>query len=355
MQLGLVGLPQSGKTTVFNVLTGANAPLAMSAGRVEVNTAVVKVPDPRVDALAQRFGSRKRTYATITYADIVGLSGKASGELPGALRNILQQMDALVHVVRAFANPAVPHPLTHVDPQRDIDLLEQELLLHDLMTVERRLARLREERQKGARPKEEIAREEAVFQKLHDALSRDIPLRALSLTPEEEHHLRGFGLLTRKPLLILLNLDDEGEPPQVTVPHPERTQIAWLRGRLEMELAQMDPDDAAYFREEFGLTETGQARLLRLSYALLDRITFYTVGEKEARAWPLPRGSTALDAAAAIHTDLAKGFIRAEVISFDDLMAAGDWATARRQGKVRLEGKDYVVQDGDVLLIRFGV
>ncbi|NPA06859.1 MAG: redox-regulated ATPase YchF [Chloroflexi bacterium] len=354
MQLGLIGLPQSGKTTVFNALTGSRIPLTMSTGRVEVHTAVVKVPDPRVDALAERFGSRKRTYATITYADIAGLSGKATGELPGALRNILQQMDALVHVVRAFPNPAVPHPLGHVAPQRDVDLLEQELLLHDLMTVERRLARIQEERQKGARPKEVLAREEAVFQRLYDALSQDIPLRAVALSAEEERLLRGFGLLTRKPLLILLNLDDEGDPPEIVLPHPERTKVAWLRGRLEMELAQLDPEDAAYFREEFGLTETGQARLIRLSYELLDRITFYTVGEKEARAWSLPRGSTALDAAAAIHTDLAKGFIRAEVIPFDELMALGDWATARGQGKIRLEGKDYVIQDGDVILIRFG-
>ena len=352
MQLGLVGLPQSGKTTVFNALTGSEVPLTMTGNRFEVHTAVVDVPDPRVDALAERFGSRKRTYAKVTYADIAGLSGQAGGELPGPLRNLLGQMDALVHVVRAFDNPQVPHPAGTVDPARDMAALDQELLLHDLLTVERRLARLAEERQKGARPKEDIARERALFERLYAALEAGRPLRALDFTPEEERLLTGFGLLTRKPMLVLLNIGDDDEPPALEVSFP-RTRVVALRGRLEMELAQMDPDDAAYFRQEYGLTESALERVVRASYDLLERITFYTVGEKEARAWPLPRGSTALDAAAAIHTDLARGFIRAEVIHYDELMALGDWAAARAAGKIRLEGKDYRVQDGDVLLIRF--
>ncbi len=352
MQLGLVGLPQSGKTTVFNALTGSEVPLTMTGNRFEVHTAVVDVPDPRVDALAERFGSRKRTYAKVTYADIAGLSGQAGGELPGPLRNLLGQMDALVHVVRAFDNPQVPHPAGTVDPARDMAALDQELLLHDLLTVERRLARLAEERQKGARPKEDIARERALFERLYAALEAGRPLRALDFTPEEERLLAGFGLLTRKPMLVLLNIGDDDEPPALEVSFP-RTRVVALRGRLEMELAQMDPDDAAYFRQEYGLTESALERVVRASYDLLERITFYTVGEKEARAWPLPRGSTALDAAAAIHTDLARGFIRAEVIHYDELMALGDWAVGRGEGKIRLEGKDYRVQDGDVLLIRF--
>ena len=352
MQLGLVGLPQSGKTTVFNALTGSHLPLTMTGHRFEVHTAVVDVPDPRVDALAKRFGSRKRTYARVTYADIAGLSGQAGGELPGPLRNLLGQMDALVHVVRAFDNPQAPHPAGTVDPARDVAALDQELLLHDLLTVEHRLARLTEERQKGARPKEDIARERALFERLRAALEAGQPLRALDFTPEEERLLAGFGLLTRKPMLILLNIGDDDEPPTLDAPFP-RTRVAALRGRLEMELTQMDPDDAAYFRQEYGLTESALERVVRVSYDLLERITFYTVGEKEARAWPLPRGSTALDAAAAIHTDLARGFIRAEVIPYDELMALGDWAAARAAGKIRLEGKDYRVQDGDVVLIRF--
>ncbi len=352
MQLGLVGLPQSGKTTVFNALTGSDVPLAMTGHRFEVHTAVVDVPDPRVDALAERFGSRKRTYAKVTYADIAGLSGQAGGELPGPLRNLLGQMDALVHVVRAFDNPQVPHPAGSVDPARDIAALEQELLLHDLVTVERRLARLAEERQKGARPKDDIARERALFERLYAALEAGQPLRALDFSPAEARILAGFGLLTRKPMLVLLNIGDDDEPPTIETPSP-RTRIVALRGRLEMELAQMEPEEAAYFRREYGLTESALEQVVRLSYALLDRLTFYTVGEKESRAWSLPRGSTALDAAAAIHTDLARGFIRAEVIHYDELMALGDWAAARAAGKIRLEGKDYVVQDGDVLLIRF--
>ncbi len=352
MQIGLVGLPQSGKTTVFNALTGSQIPLTMTGARFEVHTAVVDVPDPRVDALAEKFHSRKRTYAKMTYADIAGLSGQADGELPGRLRNLLTQMDALVHVVRAFHNPQVPHPAGSVDPARDVTALEQELLLHDLLTVERRLARLHEERQKGARPKAEIAREQELFTRLHTALEEGRPLRALDFTPAEERLLAGFGLLTRKPLLVLLNMDDEGEPPQVEPPSP-RSRVATLRGRLEMELAHMDAEDAAYFRQEYGLTESALERVVRLSYELLERITFYTVGEKEARAWPLRRGSTALDAAAAIHTDLARGFIRAEVIDYEELMALGDWATARAAGKIRLEGKDYIIQEGDVLVIRF--
>ncbi len=352
MQLGLVGLPQSGKTTVFNALTGSQVPLTMTGTRFEVHTAVVDVPDPRVDALAERFRSRKRTYAKVTYADIAGLSGQAGGELPGPLRNLLGQMDALVHVVRAFDNPQAPHPAGTVDPARDIAALDQELLLHDLLTVERRLARLAEERQKGARPKDVLAREQALFERLRTALEQGQPLRALDFTPEEDRLLAGFGLLTRKPMLVLFNIGDEDAPPAWTTDLP-RTRVAALRGRLEMELAQMDPEDAAYFRTEYGLAESALERIVRESYELLERITFYTVGEKEARAWPLPRGSTAVDAAAAIHTDLARGFIRAEVIHYDMLMALGDWAAARAAGKIRLEGKDYVVQDGDVMLIRF--
>ncbi len=354
MRLGIIGLPQSGKTTVFNALTRGDAPLTMSGGRFEVHTAVVDVPDPRVDALSAMFNPRRTIYAKVTYADIAGLEGKAGGDISGPLLNQLTQMDGLVHVVRCFESNSVPHPMSSVDPLRDVAAMDAEFLLNDLIAVERKLERLEEEWKKSARDRKQVEQEQALFHKLHEALSAEIPLRDVELTPAEEKLLAGFGFLSRKPLLILFNLGEGQEAPALDYPH-KRSAVASLMGKLEMEIAQLPPDDAEMFLAEYGIEEPGLNRVIRLSYELLGLISFFTVGEDEVRAWTVRRGAKAPEAAGVIHTDLQKGFIRAEVISYDDLMALGSMAAARKEGKLRLEGKDYVVQDGDILHIRFNV
>ena len=354
MRLGIIGLSQSGKTTVFNALTRGDAPLTMSGGRFEVHTAVVDVPDPRVDTLSAMFKPRRTIYAKVTYADIAGLEGKAGGDISGPLLNQLTQMDGLVHVVRCFKSDSVPHPMGSVDPLRDVAAMDAEFLLNDLIAVERKLERLEEEWKKSARDRKQVEQEQALFHKLHEALSAEIPLRDVELTPAEEKLLAGFGFLSRKPLLILFNLGEGQEAPTLEYPH-KRSAVASLMGQLEMEIAQLPPDDAEMFLAEYGIEEPGLNRVIRLSYELLGLISFFTVGEDEVRAWTVRRGAKAPEAAGVIHTDLQKGFIRAEVISYDDLVALGSMAAARKEGKLRLEGKDYVVQDGDILHIRFNV
>ncbi len=354
MRLGIIGLPQSGKTTVFNALTRGDAPVTMGSGRFEVHTAVVDVPDPRVDVLSEMFHPRRTIYAKVTYADIAGLEGKGSGNISGPLLNQLTQMDGLVHVVRCFENPNVPHPLGSVDPIRDVEAMDAEFLLNDLIAVERKLERLEEEWKKSARDRAQIERERALFQRLHEALSAEIPLRDVDLTPDEEKMLAGFGFLSRKPLLILFNLAEGQEPPQYEYPH-KRSAVTSIMGELEMEIAQLPPEDAAVFLQEYGIEEPGLNRVIRLSYDLLGLISFFTVGEDEVRAWTVRRGATAPEAAGVIHTDLQKGFIRAEVVSYDDLVELGSMSAARAAGKLRLEGKNYIVQDGDILHIRFNV
>jgi len=353
MKLGIIGLPQSGKTTIFNALTGGDTPTTASAGRVEIHTAVVDVPDPRVDALSAMFNPRKTIYAKVAYADIAGLSGAGQSNISGALLNQLAQMDGFIHVVRCFEDARVPHPAGSVDPARDIAAMEGELLLNDLIAVERKLERLQEERKKGNVDKALNARQMALFERLHEILSEERPLRVAEISQEEEKLLSGFGLLTRKPMLILLNLGEGQDAPSVTL--PPGTSSVPLQGKVEMEIAQLPPEDAALFLEEFGIEEPGLNRMIRLSYDLLQLQSFFTVGEDEVRAWTVRRGATAQEAAGVIHTDLQKGFIRAEVVGYDDLIALGSMAEARSKGKLRLEGKEYLVQDGDILHVRFNV
>jgi len=355
MRLGIIGLPQAGKTTVFNALTRGNAPVTVSGGRFEVRTAVVDVPDERVDRLAALFDPARVTCARVTYADIAGLEGSGSrGGVSGALLNQLAQMDGFVHVVRCFENPAVPHPAGRLDPQRDLQAMDDELLLNDLIIVERRLQRLSEEGKKGGRERAALGREIALFERLQAGLSAGQLLRDLGLSREEEKALASYGFLTLKPVVLALNLGDDQPPPVLDYPHA-RSAVAPLQGRLEMELAQLSPEEAQLFMAEFGLSELGFSRVIRLSYQLLGLQSFFTVGKDEVRAWTVPQGATALEAAGAIHSDLQKGFIRAEVVSCADLLALGGLAEARARGKLRLEGRDYIVQDGDILHVRFNV
>ncbi len=354
MRLGIIGLPQTGKTTVFNALTRGDLPVTTSGGRFEVHTAIVDVPDPRVDQLSAMFKPKKTIYAKVTYADIAGLEGSKAA-ISGALLNQLSQMDGFLHVVRCFDDPSVPHPSGSVDPARDMAVMDAELLLNDLISVERRLERLAEERKKGGgREKAVIERDIALFERFHQTLMQEIPLRQVEISAEDEKNLAGFGFLTRKPLLVLLNLGEGQAAPEIQYSRPH-SALAALQGKLEMDIAQLEPEEAALFMAEYGIEELGLNRVIHLSYDLLGQQSFFTVGEDEVRAWTVRRGATALEAAGAIHSDLAKGFIRAEVVTYDDLVTLGGLAEARNKGKLRLEGKEYIVKDGEIVHIRFNI
>jgi hypothetical protein len=364
MRLGIIGLPQSGKTTIFNALTRGNQPTTMSGSRFEVHTAVVDVPDERVNILSRMFKPEKTIFAKVTYADIAGLEGSSQLNPPeqagktglsGQLLNQLSQMDGFVHVVRCFESAVVPHPSGSVNPTRDIASMETELLINDLITVERKLERLAEERKKGgSRDKAVVEREIELFEKFQGLLTQEKPLRMLDLTSEEEKTISGFGLLTRKPILIVLNLADGQNEPVINF-QPVHSAMVGLQGKLEMELAQLPPEEADLFMGEYGITELGLNRVIHLSYDLLGLQSFFTVGEDEVRAWTIRRNATAYEAAGEIHSDLQKGFIRAEVVAYQDLVELGGLAESRARGKLRLEGRDYVVQDGDIVHIRFNL
>ncbi len=358
MELGIIGLPQSGKTTLFNALTQGNVPTGISGGKLSVHTAVIDVPDERLEVLGTMFKPQKLVHAKVTYADIAGLDGQsAQTGISGALLNTLSQMDGFIHIVRQFENPLVPHFAGSVNPNRDYATMESELLLNDLLLVERKLERLEEERQRGGfgRDKALMDRETGLFTKLAETLSKEIPLRQVTFSEDEDQLLSSYGLLSRKPQLVVINQSEDQSPSEFETPFSNKTVIH-IPAKLEMEIAQLPPEDAALFLDEYGIEEPSLKRFIRLSYALLDLISFFTVvGEKEIRAWTIKRGSTALDAAGKVHSDMARGFIRAEVIDFDELAALGSFAEARQQGKLRLEGKKYIVQDGDVITIRFNL
>jgi hypothetical protein len=352
MKLGIIGLPQSGKTTIFNALTRGNTPTTASAGRIEVHTSVVDVPDPRVDKLSAMFKPKKTIYAKVTYADIAGLEGGvAKSGISGQLLNQLTQMDGFLLVVRAFANDSVPHPAGSVDAKRDVGSMLGELLLNDLITVERKLERLVEERKKGGTDKTINERQTVLFTRLHEALNSGTHLRKLEFNAEEAHELASFGLLTRKPILTVFNSGEGGPAASIELDVPSVS----VMGKLEMEIAQLSPEDTTMFMEEFGIEELSLSRMIKLSYDLLQLQSFFTVGEDEVRAWTVQRGASAVEAAGAIHTDLQRGFVRAEVVAYEDLVALGGMTEAKAKGKLRLEGKEYPVKDGDIMHVRFNI
>ncbi len=355
MRLGIIGLPQAGKTTLFNALTRGDRPVTSGGVRFAVHTADVNVPDVRVDRLAGLFDPQKTSYARVTYLDIAGLDGSAKESFSGALLNQLSQVNAFVLVVRCFDDPAVPHPFGEVDAQRDLETVAGEFLLNDQLAVERKLERLTEDKHRGSgREKAQLEREAALFERLQTALEAGEPLRDLDLTPDELKTLSGYGFLTLKPVLVALNLAEGQTPPQVSFPH-RLSQVIALQGQLEMELAQLPPEEAQEYLHEYDIQEPGLDRVIRLSYDLLGLISFFTVGPDEVRAWTARQGATAQEAAGVIHSDLQKGFIRAEVIAWDELLSLGGLAAARSAGKLRLEGKDYLVRDGEIVHVRFNV
>jgi len=357
MKLGIVGLPNSGKTTLFNALTRSNLPTgAATSGQFEVHTAVVPVPDARVDQLKAMYNPKKTTYTQMTYVDIGGLDkGVGDGGLKGQFRNELSGLDGFVHVVRAFADENVPHPYDSIDPARDVAILDGEFLLSDLVTVETRIERLDADlKRKGKAGDKPLADELEVMERLKAQLEAGQPLRDLGLTEDEIKPLRGFGFLTLKPVLIVLNIDETQRA--MTLPYDHRdSQVVSLQAGIEAELSQLDPADAEVFMAEYDIVELSADKVIRLSYELMQIHSFFTVGEDEVRAWSVRIGATAPEAAGAIHSDLQKGFIRAEVFHYTDLMAAGSEAALRATGKFRLEGREYIVKDGDIVHIRFNV
>jgi len=356
MKLGIIGLPQSGKTTLFNALTRGNAPVGFSAGKIEMHTAVVDVPDPRVDKLSGLFNPKKTIYAKVTYVDIAGLDGSAGASgISGALLNQLTQLDGFIHVVRCFEDENVPHIHGSVDPARDLVAMDNEFILNDLITVERKLERLDEEHKKGGgREKSVIETEIALFKRFHEALSAEKPLRDIEITHEDEKSMAGYGFLSRKPILVVLNVAEGQTGPALDYPH-QHSKVVALQARLEMEIAQLPPDEMADFLKEYNIEEPSLNRMIRLSYDLLGLQSFFTVGPDECRAWTTRMGATAPEAAGEIHTDLQKGFIRAEVVHYDDLIECGGMNEAKAKGKLRLEGKEYIVKEGDIVHIRFNL
>lgn len=351
MKLGIIGLPQSGKTTIYNALTRGNTPTTASAGRIEIHNAVVDVPDPRVTKLSGMFNPKKTIYAKVTYADIAGLeAGSAKSGISGQLLNQLNQMEGLILVVRGFTDENVMHPNGSIDPMRDAENMLTELLLNDLIAVERKMEKLVDERKKGGTDKTLNARQTELFEKLHKTLSDNKPLRSMEFTNDEQKELSSYGLLTRKPILTVFNMGEGQSAPNAEgkLDHPS---VA-LMGKLEMEIAQLNAEDAAVFMEEYGIKELSLSRMINLSYELLQVQTFFTVGEDEVRAWTTKRGATAQESAGEIHTDLSRGFVRAEVVAYEDLINLGSMNEAKAKGKLRLEGKEYPVKDGDIMHVR---
>ena len=366
MQIAIVGLARSGKTTVFNSLTRGDAETG-GFGGLTVNTGVVKVPDERLTRLTELFKPKKEVPADVTYVDLPAPATTAEGEphadIPADQLARLRNADALLHVVRVFESDAVPHPLLSIDPARDIEQLELEFTLADLGVVEKRLEKLKSSGRHGtAAEKEANEREEAVLRRILPALTDGQPIRDVGLDEDESHRIRGFRFLTEKPVLVLLNVgeadlsraDELVARIEGTIGHVH-TEVAQMSAQIEMEIGQLDEEEAAIFRDDLGLEGSSMERVIRASYHLLGLNSFFTTGPDETRAWTITQGSSAVDAAGTIHSDLARGFIRAEVIGWQELLDLGSMAEARKQGKLRSEGKTYEVQDGDVIEVLFNV
>jgi len=347
MKVGIVGFPRAGKTTVFNALTGLHAQVGGYGDPSKPNLGTIKVPDARIDRLTEIFAPKKTTYAEMVFVDFPG--GERGGVLDQTTLVQMRDADALVQVVRGFTDPVSQDA---ADAARDIEGFKGELLLADLAILEKRLERLKKEKGKEQEA-ELVARCKA-------ALDAETPLRHISLTPAEERTLSGFGMLSRLPLMVLVNVAEDDAAAPLSAAAQARAEADGvpalaLCAQIEAEIASLDAADRAAFLADLGVAESARARFIQAAYALLDLISFLTSGEDEVRAWPIRRGTPAVRAAGKIHSDIERGFIRAEVVAFDDFARLGSEAKCREAGKLRLEGKDYVVQDGDIIHFRFNV
>lgn len=361
MKIAIIGLSNSGKTTVFNALTRRTAETtAFSSGRLEPNLAWVKVPDSRLEALAQIYKPRKVTAAEVQYVDVMNGFRPEEGRkdsLSAELLGYVGTADALLHVVRAFEDEKVPHPLGLVNPLRDLGVVELELIFSDLMIIERRLERLEKDLRKLSGQERNIcAAEQDLLGRLKVALEDEKPLRDVELSSQEEKLLRGYQFLSMKPILVVLNIGEDKitDPPPLECTHA-KSLVVPLSAKVEAELTQLDDSDAREFMEALGIQEPARDRVIKSSYALLGLISFLTVSENEVRAWTIRQGTIAVEAGGIVHSDIQRGFIRAEVVPFQDLVRAGNMVTAKKQGRVRLEGKEYVVKDGDISHFLFNV
>ncbi len=360
LRTALIGLPSVGKSALFQLMTGVHEAPRGGQARVEVSVGVARVPDERLDRLTAMYNPRKRVPATVEFADI---ALAASGAGAQALLDVVpyRNADALVHVLRAFQDPSVPHPAGSIDPRRDARAMEDELILADLAVVEKRLERLDKDLKKGRSA--DLEREQQVLLRCRGQLEGGAPIRAMAIEDDDRKRLRGFQFLSAKPLLLVVNLDEADLAGGIgqaiarfdlgAFAEAASTRLVAVCARIELEIAQLDPADAPAFLADLGLTESGLDRIIRASYDLLGYLSFFTVGEDECRAWSIPRGTPAQAAAGEIHTDLSRGFIRAEVVAYDRLIARGTMHACKEHGEVRLEGKEYVVLDGDILNVRF--
>jgi len=360
MRIGIIGLLLSGKTTLFEALTGAS-PEDRRSGRQGPDIKVVKVMDDRVTRLAEMYHPKKVTYAEMEYLDFAGIvKDGEKGEMDGAFLKSIGKIDAFVHVVRAFPDRIFPHPLGKVDPLRDIERFHTDLILSDLSIIEKRLERLRKDLKRGLPVKEEVA----LLQKCQEALEQEVFLNQLDLGAAARQRLRGYDFLTLRPMIVALNVhEDQLNTTEIEVLIKRIGETApflkdglfVVAGKIEMEIAQLSKEDAALFLKDLDIKESAMNRLIHLCYRKLGRISFFTVGKDEVKAWTIPKGLTAVKSAGVIHSDFERGFIKAEVISYDDLVHVGGIAAARQKGLLRLEGKDYPVKDGDVITFRFNV
>jgi hypothetical protein len=347
MKLGIVGLPRSGKTTIFNALTQRMGESIPPGGQLVPVLGVVQVPDPRIDWLTELYQPKKTTFAQVTYMDLQGMPGgtEKDGEVLSHLITHMRPMDAFLMIIRNFPDPATGKP----DVARDFRQLEDEFIITDLASIEKRLEKLEMELKKG---KKNAGAEKDLLDKCAAVLNEGKPLREqpeLAAAPE----LRGYTFLSAKPLLVIVNNSDEDDQlPDVSF---ESVEAMVVRGKLEMEMAQLSDAEAAAFQEDFGISESAVQRVIQRSFSMLRVVSFMTVGDDEVKAWTIQSGLPAQEAAGVIHSDIQRGFIRAEVVAYDDLRKAGDYAAARKLGVVRLEGKTYPVQDGDIINFRFNV
>jgi GTP-binding protein YchF len=359
LHAALIGFPAAGKSTLFQLMTSAKD-VPRGHGKTETAVGISRVPDDRLDRLTAMYNPRKRVPATIEFTDIVA-PGKSGASVLVDVAGY-KNADALVHVVRAFRDESVPHPSGTVNPARDAQAMEDELILADLGVVERRLERLDKDLKKNKSA--DLERERDLLLRCKEALENGQPLRALGLDADGRRRLRGFQLLSAKPLLLVINLDEEDVGAAASVDQAAaRTGLTGFLSRaatvavpvcakIELEIAALDSADAQAFLADLGLQESGLDRVIRASYELLGYMSFFTVGEDECRAWSIPRGTIAQDAAGEIHSDISRGFIRAEVVPYEALVARGSMHACKEHGEVRLEGKEYIVKDGDIINFR---